>query len=354
MDKEVLNSEILYLYDCKECNPNGDIDNENKPRMDLNRQRVLVSDVRLKRYIRNYFQNVENLLIFVSKIDGKTVDATGRFAHFIADLLLSDKKYGHDLESIKNGFQKNKDFKSKDFNETNLAEFLKKKKEWDIISKDDFLSYFLDIRLFGVTLPIKDKKRGTSITFTGPVQFTWGYTLNEAELIESPSITSYFAGKTKENKSESENENEEGGAIGKDWRIYYGLIAFYGRISGNSAKYTKLSIEDVGKLDKATWNSIVTETNTRTKLGQQPRFYLRVEFNDRQTFIGDLRRYVDIDNKVGLRDVGEYTLDITKLVGKLREFSDRINKIILKVDEDIKLTGIDDLKKEFSSKIEAL
>ncbi|MFY9411841.1 MAG: type I CRISPR-associated protein Cas7, partial [Dethiobacteria bacterium] len=40
------NSEILFLYDAKLCNPNGDPDDENRPRMDYDRERCLVSDVR--------------------------------------------------------------------------------------------------------------------------------------------------------------------------------------------------------------------------------------------------------------------------------------------------------------------
>ena len=45
----------LYLYDCKLCeNPNGDLDEENRPRMDYEREINLVSDLGLKRYIRDY------------------------------------------------------------------------------------------------------------------------------------------------------------------------------------------------------------------------------------------------------------------------------------------------------------
>lgn len=345
MDKEVLNSEILYLYDCKECNPNGDIDNENKPRMDLAKGRVLVSDVRLKRYIRDYFQDVKKLPIFVSKVNGKTVDATARLAYFIAGLLLKDEKYKDKLETIRSEFEKDKNFKSRDFQDTNnLAEFVAKKKHWDIIDVEDFLKHFIDVRLFGITLPIKDEKRGSSITYTGPAQFMWGYSLNIAELIESSSITSCFAGATK-------GKSEEGGAIGKDWRIYYALIAFYGRISGNSAEKTMLSNKDVESFDEAVWNSIITETNTRTKLGQQPRFYLRVEFKDRETFIGDLRRYIDIDRNTGLRDVKDYTLNVTKLAKKLSEFKEKIRKVVLKIDEDINIEGIDNLKEELTDKL---
>lgn len=336
-----MNSEILFIYDCKECNPNGDPDNENKPRKDLLKERLLVSDVRLKRYIRDYFQNQKNTPVFVSKVDDKTVDATDRFAYFIAELLLKDEKYKDKLEDVKKKLKKEK----LDMDE--IANYIKNNKLWGIVDIENFLNYFIDIRLFGVTLPIKDEKRGASITFTGPVQFLWGYSLNKAEEIESPSITSYFAGRTK-------GEGEEGGAIGKDWRVYYALITFYGRISGNSAKKTNLTEGDIKELDSAIWKSIITETNTRTKLGQQPRFYLRVEFSDNETFIGDLRRYIDIDKEEGLRDVGEYSLDIKRLIYKLKNFKDKIKRLILKKDEEINIEGYEDLKNEFKGKIEEI
>lgn len=337
MQEKVLNSEILFLYDCKECNPNGDPDNENRPRMDYLKERALVSDVRLKRYVRDYFQNQKGYPIFVSKVDDKTVDATDRFAYFIAEQLLKPENQNK-LKELK--LKENPNLET-------LKEKIKKDKKWNLVSVEDFLKYFIDVRLFGITLPIKDEKRGTSITFTGPVQFNWGYSLNKAELIESPSITSHFAGRTK-------GEGEEGGAIGKDWRLYYALIAFYGRISGNSAAKTLLTNKDIKELDQALWNSIITETNTRTKLNQQPRFYLRVEYKDSETFTGDLRRYIDIDKKEGLRDVGEYELDITKLVEKLSKRKDSINKIYLKVDEDLKVKGLNELKEAFKDILEEL
>lgn len=69
------NSEILFLYDAQMCNPNGDMDNENKPRMDYDSSINLVSDVRLKRYIRDYFEDIKNQEIFISN---KAKDAKER------------------------------------------------------------------------------------------------------------------------------------------------------------------------------------------------------------------------------------------------------------------------------------
>jgi CRISPR-associated protein Csd2 len=48
--------EFLFLFDCHDGNPNGDPDAANAPRMDPQDMRGLVSDVALKRRIRNYVQ----------------------------------------------------------------------------------------------------------------------------------------------------------------------------------------------------------------------------------------------------------------------------------------------------------
>ena len=48
--------EFLFLFDCENGNPNGDPDAGNAPRLDPEDMRGLVSDVALKRRVRNYVQ----------------------------------------------------------------------------------------------------------------------------------------------------------------------------------------------------------------------------------------------------------------------------------------------------------
>jgi CRISPR-associated protein Csd2 len=48
--------EFLFLFDCENGNPNGDPDSGNAPRVDPQTMHGLVSDVALKRRIRNYVQ----------------------------------------------------------------------------------------------------------------------------------------------------------------------------------------------------------------------------------------------------------------------------------------------------------
>ena len=52
--------EFLYLFDCENGNPNGDPDAGNSPRLDPEDMHGLVSDVAIKRRVRNYIQAAFN------------------------------------------------------------------------------------------------------------------------------------------------------------------------------------------------------------------------------------------------------------------------------------------------------
>jgi len=315
-DSEARNSEILFIYDAKLCNPNGDPDEENKPRMDYDTSRNLVSDVRLKRYIRDYLMS-KGYQIWVSKLEDRTVDATKR------------------LQMLAEQYQ----------------ELMKKKVN---ISKadTDFINWLLDalidVRLFGATMPIKggeERRGGGGIAFTGPVQFSWGYSLNPVEIVPSSTITSTFAGR-----------GEEYGTMGKDWRVYYSLIAFYGIVSGKRAEKTRLSNNDVLLLDNLLIKAISSEATTRSKLGQIPRLLLRIEYAN-EFYIGDLRRYVSIkslENKdiTSLRDINDFELDITNLTQILFDKKSMIEKIYLWKHPELKLEG--EFKDELRNKIQLL
>ncbi|MEF3244796.1 MAG: type I-B CRISPR-associated protein Cas7/Csh2 [Caldisericaceae bacterium] len=309
------NSEILFIYDAKLCNPNGDPDNENKPRVDDSTNRNLVSDVRLKRYIRDYLES-KGFEIFVAKVDGVSVSATERLKKFFED---AEKKV----------------------NLNNLS-----KEDTDFL-----LSKLIDVRLFGATMPIKASEKsgkGASSTFIGPVQFNWGYSLNKVETVKSSSITSTFSGR---------EEKGEYGTFGKDWRLYYSLITFYGIVSGYRAEFTNLSEDDVKILDDALLNSIPKMATTRSKIGQTPRFILRVEYVDKETFLGDLRDFISINKEEGLRDLEDFEIDFSKLKEVLANHKEKINKLY--VFEDPSLLVKDgkfslQLKDFFAGKIEEI
>lgn len=254
-------------------NPNGDPDEENRPRMDYERNINLVSDLRLKRYIRDYLLD-KGYELYVQKIDDKPVTAEERV----------------------------KDLKD--------------------ASNEAIFDRFIDIRMFGATVPAK----GNNKSFIGPVQFNWGYSLNRVELLES-SITSHFASDTKNRQ----------GAIGKDYRVKYSFIAFAGVISGKRAEFTGLSEKDIALLDEAMKKAIPLQA-TRSKIGQTPRLYMRIEFKNNETMLNDLRNYVDlISYEESLRSINECALEFGRLKDYLDSKKEMIAKIYLFQDEELKV-----------------
>ncbi len=257
--EEIKNSEILLIYEAKLCNPNGDPDDENRPRIDPRTRTNLVSDVRLKRFFRNYIvERYGEDYIWVTKVGGKSVDATKRFNDF------------KDLADIKNKC--------------------------------------IDVRLFGATIPLKGQSegKGEAHSIIGPVQFTWGYSLHPVELVDSVSITSVFKGRSEEDRGETEY-----GTIGKDWRLYYSLIAFYGVISSTRGKYTGLSSDDIKLFDNVLWDSIIIDSTTRSKIGHRPHLYLRIEHDN--TFDGDLRRLINVSYKEPIRSLEDFEIKLDRL-----------------------------------------
>ena len=290
------NSEILFLYDAKMCNPNGDPDDENRPRLDLERERCLVSDVRLKRYVRDYLEE-KGQVIYVTKAEG-VVQATDR----IKRLLGKEEVSGADLPAL--------------------------------------LTMLADVRLFGATMPLKGARKGEgeAVNLTGPVQFSWGYSLNRVQMVDSVTISSQFA--TRDQAGQ--------GTFGKDYRLYYALIGFHGVISARRAQAMKARADgeetgatsdaDIALLDAAMVNAIPLAA-TRSKIGQYPRLYLRTVFVDAETFAGDQREDVTVNPDQNLRSVRELTLDLTGLGDRLKRFRNRIAHVVVFQDPDLRTTA---------------
>ncbi len=289
MENSIKNGEILFIYEAKLTNPNGDIDDENRPRMDYDSSTNLVSDVRLKRYIRDYLKD-----------SGKNI-------------FIDHGNFGTATEKLNTELEKN-NYK--------LKEIMKDgKKSIDFVTKN-----YEDIRLFGSMIPIKseknekkgtkqgditndsekDENNGDSIRIVGPVQFSWGYSLNKVQLLNSYSITGGF----------TSSSGKKNNSIGKDYRLYYSLIAFYGIINKHRAKLSGLTENDINDLDDAMLNSI-QEQASRSKINQMPVFYLRTSSDNR--LLGDLRDYLKFQvNNDPVRNIKDYSLDVKELESALK------------------------------------
>lgn len=277
--------EILFIYDVTDANPNGDPLDENKPRIDEETGINIVTDVRLKRTIRDYLLNY------------KGYNGKGDKDIFVKEVA-SEKGKG-----LKDGKSR-----AKDFND-NPEEVLKKA---------------IDIRLFGGVIPLEKD----SITFTGPVQFNMGRSLNK---VNTKHIKGTGAFAAQDGKAKTFRE---------EYILPYSLIAFHGIINENAAKETMLKGEDIDLMEEAIWNG-TKNLITRSKMGHMPRLYIRVRYKeDLNYFIGDLQKKINIESEMEdfkIRSTKDYKLDLTTLLKELFDNKDKIEKILYIYDRTLKL-----------------
>jgi CRISPR-associated protein Csh2 len=267
-------SELLFLYDIKDANPNGDPLDANKPRVDEETGINLVTDVRFKRTVRDYLY------------DYKGYNGEGD-----KDIFVREKK--EDDGSIQDGKSRAKDFEE---------------------DSDKVLRNCIDVRLFGGVIPLS----GDSITYTGPVQFQMGRSLHPVEVkyIKGTGAFASSSGKSKKTFRE-------------EYVLPYSLIGFYGIINENAAQKTKLTEDDVKLLLEGIWKG-TKNLITRSKVGQTPRLLLKVTYSEENFFIGELKEYIKLvseKREEEIRDVRDYKLDLTELLKVLEANASKIASI---------------------------
>ncbi|WP_372365249.1 type I-B CRISPR-associated protein Cas7/Csh2 [Candidatus Uabimicrobium sp. HlEnr_7] len=309
--------EILFLYDIKDGNPNGDPNDENKPRIDEETSQNLVTDVRLKRTIRDYLHQQGND-IFVQE---KTHGTEGH----IQDAKLRANDYAQDL----------------DLSKVSIGE------AQGAIAKN-ILSSCIDVRLFGATIPLeiklKSKSQKGSITYTGPVQFKMGRSLHKVK-INFIKGTGAFASK----------QNSTQKTFREEYMLPYSLIAFHGIINENAAKHTLLSDNDVLSLKKALWSG-TKELISRSKFGQMPRLLLLIKYKKANFFMGDLDHLIKLKSELRdeeLRSPVQYKIDLSLLLNKIEKNKEHIEAVefahcdqmsFCDAEKDLELAQIDKFK----------
>ncbi|AMX84684.1 type I-B CRISPR-associated protein Cas7/Csh2 [Geobacillus subterraneus] len=290
-------SELLFLYDVQWANPNGDPVDGNKPRIDEETGKNIVTDVRLKRTIRDYLYDYRQQEIFVREIaqdDEYIQDAKARAEDFLV-------KDGEKLDKSK----------------LTLREMKK-------IINDEVLRQCIDVRLFGVTLPIeKNQKEKSSITHTGPVQFKMGQSLHRVKMEYIKGTGAFASGGQMTQKTFRE-----------EYVLPYSLIAFYGMINEAAARFTGLTEEDVELLMEAMWEG-TKNLISRSKVGHVPRLLLRVVYQEPYFHIGELDKYISLHTEKAeeeIRDVSDYVLDVSRLAEVLVQQKEHIANIELRQD----------------------
>jgi CRISPR-associated protein Csd2 len=257
--------DFVYLYDVKDGNPNGDPDQANLPRADAENQEGLITDVCIKRKVRNYV------------------------------ILKHELKAPHDI-FIRQGNVLNPIIK----NSGKEIEDRQKK-----LTKD-----YYDIRTFGAVLSTGAKGEGAG-TLRGPVQFAFSRSEDRIYQAEH-SITRCAV--TTEEEAKAQEKREHASTFGRKSTVPYALYRMHGFVSAVDAIKTGFSEDDLNLLWEALLNAF-----------EHDRAAARGEMNPRKLIVfkhsnhlgnarsGELFEKVSIKkNKELPRDYKDYDVAINK------------------------------------------
>lgn len=211
--------EFVILFDVENGNPNGDPDAGNLPRIDPESGYGIVTDVCIKRKIRNYVQALKD-------------DEAGYNIYIKEDVPLNRS----DTEALT--------YLGTD--EKKVKELKKKDSDVELKIKDFMCHNFYDIRTFGAVMTLFTKLKLNCGQVRGPVQL--GFARSIDPIIAQEITITRIAITTEKDAEEKKTE------IGRKSIIPYGLYRMEGYISANLARKTTGFTE--GDLELL-WTSII-------------------------------------------------------------------------------------------------
>jgi CRISPR-associated protein Csd2 len=236
--------EFLYLFDCENGNPNGDPDAGNSPRIDPEDMHGLVSDVAIKRRIRNYIQaafgNAAPNAIFVehsTNLNRPILTAHEQTTGAVPEME-EEKSVLEEISTEEKRSKKSKAPKSK-----------------VLPARDWMCQQFFDVRTFGAVM----STGANAGQVRGPVQIAFSRSIDPIMPMDL-SITRVAiaedvpAARTTEQMLHWENEikpEHKLRTMGRKSLIPYGLYVAKGFISAHLAQGTGFSEDDLAHLWEA-------------------------------------------------------------------------------------------------------
>jgi len=214
--------EFVLFFDVENGNPNGDPDAGNMPRLDPETNHGLVTDVCLKRKVRNYVQLAKGATPFVPL----EAIAEGRVGH---NIYIKEKAV---LNQVHTKANEELDY-PKDKKKAAAADKVEGRQKW-------LSGNYFDIRSFGAVLSVTDYKAGQ---VTGPVQFNFARSIDPIMPLEV-SITRMAVTTQKEADSQSGDNR----TMGRKHIVPYGLYRAEGYISPGFAEKTGFNEDDLSLL----------------------------------------------------------------------------------------------------------
>ena len=207
--------DFVLLFDVKDGNPNGDPDAGNLPRLDAETGNGLVTDVCLKRKVRNFVQLAKQ--------------GESGYDIFVKEKAILNNAIdeAHDSEAVK--------AQKKDADKTEAA-------------RQFMCAKYFDIRTFGAVMST-GKNAGQ---VRGPVQMTFGRSIDP--IVSSEHSITRMAVAT---EAEAEKQKGDNRTMGRKFTVPYGLYISHGFISAHLAAQTGFTTDDLNvfweALEKMFW-----------------------------------------------------------------------------------------------------
>jgi CRISPR-associated protein Csh2 len=304
-------AEILFYYDARMCNPNGDPD-ENRPRIDPLTGKNLVTEFRLKRTIRDYITKVMKKKILMRQ-----------------ELATPGKGLGLKyIEELASGYVHGKGKNSK-------------------IDKIKLINDHLDIRLFGILFAVGD----IHFRQIGPVQFSIGQSLNKP--VEEITLRMVRIVPNTRRQEKGKILRAEGGTFGEKAIVRYSFLQFHGFVNNNVSEEVNLTEKDIMDMLVAMWRG-TNSLSTNSKFGQKSRMILKVNYKA-NGYIGDLdlkcklysvpnslltsKKRIKLegeDTSNRVQNITQVLLDIDPLFDTLSENRDIIESIDYEFDPELR------------------
>lgn len=276
--------DFVLLFDVQDGNPNGDPDAGNLPRVDAETGMGLVTDVCLKRKVRNFVQLTQegangcdiyvkekavlgrshvqafnDLGIALGEESRKLIPA--EFLEEIQELVLPDGfsveeedeqvwlvvAADADVKAAKDAIKESKPSKSLSKFLQDSLKSVKARKPTAIESskgRDWMCSHFYDIRTFGAVMSLKSAPNCGQVR--GPIQMTFARSVEPVVVLEH-SITRMAVA----TEAEAEKQSGDNRTMGRKFTVPYGLYCGYGFVSAHLANQTGFSQEDLELFWKA-------------------------------------------------------------------------------------------------------
>ncbi len=193
--------DFVLLFDVRDGNPNGDPDAGNLPRVDPETMQGLVTDVAIKRKVRDY-------------VDMARGD--GRFKVYV--------QHGQFLASRRERI----------FNERASGDGTPAPRRW-------MCEEFFDVRMFGAVMSMKEHNAGQ---VRGPMQLTFARSLDPVVPLDS-SIVGPAQNERDTNREDAEGQATNYGTMGRKSTVPYGLYRAHGFFNPHFATKTGVDAEDL-------------------------------------------------------------------------------------------------------------